>query len=44
MKEFKLGSIASTSYGFIAKMNEALDQFTEEAVGDLISKVIAERL
>lgn len=42
LKAFKLGSIASTSYGFIAKMNEAVNQFTEEAVGDLISNAIPE--
>lgn len=44
LNAFKLGSIANTSYGFIAKMNEAVNQFTEEAVSDLISTVTPEKL
>lgn len=39
LNAFKLGSIASTSYGFIEKMNDALNQFTEKIVSDLLSNV-----
>lgn len=44
LNAFKLGSIASTSYGFIGKMNEAINQFTEDAVSDLIKNIILKEL
>ncbi|MCG8637535.1 MAG: hypothetical protein MI863_27155 [Desulfobacterales bacterium] len=44
LKEFKLGTMASTSYGFIEKMNEAINSFSELSAKKVIEKDISDDL
>lgn len=44
LNKFKLGSIASTSYGFIEKMNEAINSFAKLSVKKVIQKSISNDL